>query len=982
MRAAQEWHRAVTPARARRSGGQTTGSAPFVGRRPELAVVGELVDRLADGQGSVLEVTGEPGIGKTRILTELARLAAERGLPVLAGRAGELERGIPFGVFADALDDHLDERAPALAALGPDQFELLGSVFPAFAGRAGGEAPVPSWGYVERYRRYRAVRALLDHLVAETGLVITLDDLHWADEASLELVDYLLRHPARGPLLLAFAHRSRQTPARLAASVHAAQDDEGVHHLALAPLAASDADRLIPGAAAKERRRLLHRASGGNPLYLSLAAHLPDDVLSTLGAAEDVGFADIGVAAHPVLEAEFAGLGPVETHIAAAAAVAGEEFVPGLVAAVSGIGPDHVTAALDVLVAHDLLRPAGSGFRFRHPLLRAAAYRQAGAAWCRSAHARAHAHLREVAAPVTRCAHHAEMSAEPGDEVAQATLIEAAQVTIAHAPATAAHWLRAALRLVPDTAAEAERRTSLQLLLARALGVAGDLAGSRDILHDTIARIPAADVALRSDAVAFCALVERLRGRLSEARALVEAELASLPPGTAAAIPLQLELAGICLLAGDAQVSVRTATEVLQVAQVPETAAEASARTVLVLAACHQGATGEAVEQVDRAAWLFDAMPDQAMRDHLDAVSRLAWAEIFLERHHDALRHLRRAEEVVRQTGWSYLLPYLLIARCTAYTRSGQLEAALSCVDDIQEIARLIGGAEIEAMALALGVPAVLACRGPEAALAQARTAATASQPGWWSDVAQNLLGQALLTSGDPAGCVRTLLRPDGTDLRTGDVSGRALWYDVLVQAELARGQVDAAERWADRADQTTAGLALAGQRAYADLALARVLAQRGRTAEALERVADATAKATACEWPVVAGQALMLWAGILESQGEADAGVAKLREAKRLLTEAGATWLVARIVDAERRRGAGATRHSRRHGPAAMLSARELEVAELVSAGLTNRQVAERLFLSPRTVDSHVTRLFTKLGVTTRTALAAKMADLKGPPG
>ena len=130
--------------------------------------------------------------------------------------------------------------------------------------------------------------------------------------------------------------------------------------------------------------------------------------------------------------------------------MAADEFEPALAAVAAEVGEDEALAALNEMAARDIVRPASAGrLRFRHPLVRRATYDWAAAGWRLGAHARIAAHLAEVAAPAALRAHHVERSAPFGDQAAIATLLDAAREVAAHAPATAAHWLEAALDIMP-----------------------------------------------------------------------------------------------------------------------------------------------------------------------------------------------------------------------------------------------------------------------------------------------------------------------------------------------------------------------------------------------------------------------------------------------------------------------------------------------------------------------------------------------------
>ena len=173
------------------------GQDELFGRDGESRLLLELLDALdGDGGGAVLQVAGEPGIGKSRLLSELADQARARGALVFAGRAAEFEAELPFGVVADALDDWLlGLDSPRLQALAGGQTAELAVALPAFEKLVASRAPELEQ---ERYRAYRAVRALLTALAADAPVVLVLDDVQWADPGSIELLSHLLAHPPRG----------------------------------------------------------------------------------------------------------------------------------------------------------------------------------------------------------------------------------------------------------------------------------------------------------------------------------------------------------------------------------------------------------------------------------------------------------------------------------------------------------------------------------------------------------------------------------------------------------------------------------------------------------------------------------------------------------------------------------------------------------------------------------------------------------------
>jgi len=197
-----------------------TPGGPLVGRAGELGSLERILGGLDRGGPGAIAVAGEPGIGKTRLLAELAARAGARGYLVLSGAASEFENDLPFSVFADALDEYVAGLEPGrLAGLGDAVQAELAHVFPSLSALAAGREVALQH---ERYRSHRAVRELLKRLAAPAPLVLVLDDLHWADSASVELLSALLRRPPAAAVLVAVALRPRQLPERLSAALERA----------------------------------------------------------------------------------------------------------------------------------------------------------------------------------------------------------------------------------------------------------------------------------------------------------------------------------------------------------------------------------------------------------------------------------------------------------------------------------------------------------------------------------------------------------------------------------------------------------------------------------------------------------------------------------------------------------------------------------------------------------------------------------------
>jgi hypothetical protein len=440
----------------------------MAGRLGERDALTRLVGRVATGGFTAVEVTGEPGIGKSVLLAELARTSRERGYRVVTHTGP--------GCLVDKLREAL------------------------------GTEPCPA-GAENRRACRKEVRGLLARL-APPGVVLLLDDLHTAGGATLALLADLLDQPPRAPVLLALGYRPRQAGVRLRTLL---SDNRAVERLRLGPLSESDAAALLAATVPAERIRAVHRAAGGNPLYL----------LALAGAdlCELADRTDPRLALPPAVEArllaEFDALPPAAHAPVRAAAVAGTEFTAELVADIAEVSDAVATAALDEAVRVDLLRPTpvDGRFAFRHPVVRCAVYAGTGPGWRHAAHRRAVAAL--AAAPPIARAEHLACVARPGDLVALDTLTDAARDAQRHNPVRAARLLRAALRVLPDHGPDAARRWRLRVGLARALASAGRFQDSREVLHQALRAAPDQASEARTEAVALCARVERRRSPTS-----------------------------------------------------------------------------------------------------------------------------------------------------------------------------------------------------------------------------------------------------------------------------------------------------------------------------------------------------------------------------------------------------------------------------------------------------------------------------------
>ncbi|GAA1274252.1 hypothetical protein Psi02_03740 [Planotetraspora silvatica] len=939
-----------------RASGTSVGAPP--GREAEVARLRTL---LAGGPAAAFVlVSGEPGIGKSRLLSAFAAAAEHHGVPALSGRATEMASGIPWALLVDALDDA--EMRPELA---PHADRLRA--------RLAARTPAAAVTGVERHRTHRRSRALVEAAAARSGLLLLLDDVHWADAASAELIDYLVRHPARSTVVV-ISVRTGRLPTMLDRSLAASVAP--VFPMSLGPLSLEDARSLMPGTSPAAGRRL-YEIGRGNPLYLEILGQLPPravDQLSDVAAVADGARVGLGA----LIARELATLRAPLATVVQAASVVGEPLDSALVAVVAEMTEDEVRGALDELVARDVLRASDGRLLFRHPLVRAAAYRMTGHSWRTAAHHRAAGHLAGQNAPLSLRAEHLRHGIFPGDLDGSRLLATAALESLSVAPAAAARWLRAALWALPDDPGNAERRCHLRLALAKALNASGRFNEGRAILHELVA----GDGPSRYAALECLGAAERALGRLPEARALLSAELdRTAGAGPRARVGLLVELAAVDMLGGDWRAGAENAAEALRCAgpgSRPGLSAVATAMTALAeLYRCRFGRGLTRLEEARRAA---DALNDLELCDDLDIMAVLAWGEFLVDEHRDALRHVERGLRTARRYGHDDVVPQLYVVRSVVHARLGMASQALADAEDGEEIARHLDSAELRTFVQAVKSLPLLWREGPVAALpaiADARDGHTLRSV-WWRDIADQAMAEARFLAGDPDGC-RALLagRPgSGSGSGTGDLGPHApSVYALRSQAEVACGDLKTGWEWYARAAAVAERGAPRAQLGSVARARAVIAQARGDHAAGAAAARNAVNCFAAESLPIDEGLAWMLLAELTSRLGDSRAAQRHLGAARELFTDCGASWLARQVGREQRRAGARGKRGSQPAG----LSGREREIAELATQGLTNRQIAERLFLSPRTVETHLAKVFQKLGVSTRTALAHRLAESSG---
>jgi DNA-binding NarL/FixJ family response regulator len=943
----------------------------LVGRTGEIGEIERAVAAAREGEMRALAVVGEAGIGKSALLDAAAAAAERAGMLVLRGRAAEHEREVPFGLVVDALDDHVAGLHPSrLAAVGPE----LGVVLPA---AGDGTAPPPA-GATERFRLHRSLRSLLELLGRERPVALLLDDLHWADEASVELVLHLLRRPPRVGFLLVAGMR----PGSVAEPVRdAGRRSEGWLELRPEPLDREAALALLPADLDPGLRERLLETAAGNPFFLEqLARHGGGtEVPETLAAAVRGELAPLPAAARELAEGAAIAGDPFDLDIAAAAAGAPSgEAAEGRGPVAAGAGPGASgAAAIDDLVAAGLVRAEGGRrFRFRHPLVHRAIADSVPPGRRLEAHERAAAALAAAGAAPTVRAHHVAEFARPGDEEAVALLLAAAEATERTAPRTAAHWYAAALALLPHDATES--RAEIVGPMAAALAAAGDLAGSRAAIAQGIDALGPQRAEQRAALTSVAATVEVLLGQFDAAEARLVTGLADAPAPQRTRLLLQR--GAVAFFRGevtDVLDWVLRAEEELDADAAPSLRASVASQHGFGLALRGEGG---AAERVLDAARILEEDDDSEPAQRVESFWTVGGNLGQIERYATAVTILQRGLRLARETHQEHLLGHLQVLLAMAELPLLRLDDGLEHATAAEEIARLQTRAFDLGFALAVKAR-VLGARGDAVGAERAAVESDGLVPDPAAAAARSILAHNAVVrlADDPERLLAGLERIAGRDLELLNPSVRAGIAVAATRAAIALDRLEDAERSARAGsgairDGEPPVSAMRARRAGAELALAR-----GEADPAAEAAAEIAAEAGATGVRQEELEASFLRARALLADDRRDDALETLQGLATAAADLGALALRDAAARELRRSGARVSSRARRGGGDGELTGREREIAELVAGGRSNKQVAAALFISEKTVERNLSAIYARLGIRSRVELPRALDEARG---
>ncbi|WP_410876497.1 AAA family ATPase [Nocardia sp. A7] len=966
----------------------------FVGRATELAAL--TTTFTGPDAPWLLLVDGPAGIGKSRLIAEFAGAVSGRVVMVTGVEDAQAQPGYLADDIVEQVGECATDDDGAAVVDAP-------SGIVATVGAAGRGATQPE-GHSVDVDRARRLRRVLG--ARQTMLVV--DDLQWADPESVRLLAFLIRNRPTPGFRLLLAFREGGCPPSIARLTRAPRVRTA--QVRVPPLTESEVDELLPRED-RHRRARLFSASHGNPLYLTLLADLPARELDRVLGGDDLdpaseageGRAPRGVGAPDpasngyaaldrTIRAELAQLPETERLIVQAAAVCGVAVDLELLCATVDLDELSVVSGVDGLVGRGVLTVLDGAVSVAHPLIRTAAYRLAGHGWRALAHRRAAIVLRARQAPMPVRARHLEHALLGADEIAGAELRLAAEQVLADAPAASARWLAAAARIAPALAHP--------LADAVSSGRAQLLSGAAEQAGQTLQVAAATAGPHQLEALLLSARCARMLGRVGRARTLLGVG-ATLPrrPGDG---PVQLELAILEMQDHQDVEGAARLTALFDSDAIDDPAIRAAALALRCLGLLADARIAEAAPLYERCHHAFDQLTDTALREVVHAAPAFGWCAYFLDRDANGLHHLDRAIAVTHRFGRTYALAELHTVRAYSLAKLGRLHDAVAAADEATDAATTFHYPDLLALAGALKLRTLQLTAPPEAVTTQWHTVAALPRPTmrWWRQVVETTLTETARTLRLPPPTVEPdrdrpgpftptqLSRAAHAAIATGDLATAAA---LITRAEAATAAsrtrthdaavgVGDSSVTSDRADAGTEGAApvdgnvdcLGSQVGAAALARADYAAAAGDVAAAAASVEVAIAAFTRAGMVVNRAQA-ELFAGVIAGRcGDFGAATSRFACARAVFLATGATRLLDEVTT-EQRRLAGA----QRVGTPTTLTKREREIADLAANGHTNKAIAEHLYLSPRTVEDHLSRVLRKLDLTGRAGIARKLGEL-----
>lgn len=923
-------------------------------REREIAELDADLEKAVSGRGCAVAIEAAAGLGKTRLLQEARAAGTQAGLEVLAGRATELEQSFPFALVRQLFESRLAtlpeaERAQVLegataarGALGLDP---------------GDKASSDSFAVL--HGLYWVTAALAER----KPLLLAIDDAHWADAASLDYLGFLLPRLEELPLLLVLTCRPEEPDP--SGGLRRVLADPSIRRLSPPPLSAEATTAFL----AEELDRqpeppfatACHEVSGGNPFLLSeLARTLVRQQVEPIDAQEDLvrELAPEQVARSVLTRLER--LAPEAGALARSLAVLGDGSDPHLVAELAHLDPEQAAGAADELRAASIFDDDPS-LRFIHPLVRNGIYTEIPVGERTQAHARAAVLLRNRGASPEQVATQLLATEGREDQATVETLIEAGERALdSGAPRSATAYLTRALREPPP----AELRVAVLEPLVMAGFRAADYASWKAIKEDVLAEVRR-DPSLGGRWGVPLIAGMSVEGRLEEAGAIlkeaIDGALAEGDMDRAFRVEAQLRTMG-ALLPSLPKVDLSRHADRID----PDSSTGRLAASMEAFSAAIEGSRAKAVEAAERALgsdYAIFTEESELLASSVPVMILLLADELGL-----AQRATERALAVARGRGATLDLIQAWFMSALVACGYGDLIAAEADMRRAIEITRLAGAAFLLLTYTGSFVEILI----ERDQLQEAELALQAVGVGT-GPVPENELFTRSLVS-------RTHLR-----FAQGDMEGAVEGFMALVaraeEISMDRAPAVSVSPWGvrslmavgerERAREIADGMMVEVRRWGAPAGVAHVLravaASRGGEEE-VELLEEAAAMTDGSDRCLQRAHVLADLGAALRREGRRADARAPLRQALELARRGGMVRVAKRAR--EELQATGET--VRRYAPIGVesLTPSERRVAELAASGMTNRQIAQSLFVTVKTVEAHLSAAYDKLDIDSRRQL------------